>query len=212
MKTMTMVLVAGALLAGCRSAMSPEVVQQYQGRTLYTCCNIHHETDAVSDANYYVGALVPAGASATVRGSARNGLAITADGTSLTLSHDYGTKEESFQQYVDKILVASDPKTRIASFSRPVQDAIHEARVERNMTREQVLLSIGYPPTHRTPSLNDREWTYWYNRWITYKVVFNDAGVVADIVGRPAPTRDQPIVEPKAAPPSARPAAKKKRH
>ncbi|MET0151571.1 MAG: hypothetical protein ABW298_03030 [Candidatus Binatia bacterium] len=31
------------------------------------------------------------------------------------------------------------------------------------------------------------QWTYWYNRWVTYKVVFDDAGEVGEVVGRPAP-------------------------
>jgi hypothetical protein len=26
------------------------------------------------------------------------------------------------------------------------------------------------------------QWTYWYNRWVTYKVVFYDAGKVGEVV------------------------------
>ena len=76
------------------------------------------------------------------------------------------------------------------------------------MTRDQVILSLGYPPTHRTPSLREREWTYWYNRWVTYKVVFGDSGKVADVVGRPAPTAQMPIANADAPPATADKAAK----
>jgi outer membrane protein assembly factor BamE (lipoprotein component of BamABCDE complex) len=62
------------------------------------------------------------------------------------------------------------------------------------MTREQVLLSLGYPPTHGTPSLQDREWKYWWNPSSTYTVVFDGAGKVADVIGRPAPTAEVPIL------------------
>ena len=57
---------------------------------------------------------------------------------------------------------------------------------------EQVLLSVGYPPTHRTPSINAPEWIYWNNRWMTYKVVFDDRGMVTYTIGS-APTRNEPV-------------------
>jgi len=68
------------------------------------------------------------------------------------------------------------------------------------MTRDQVLLSLGYPPTHRTPSLSGPEWTYWYNRWITFKVVFDDKGVVSNLIGGDALTKHVAIEPAKAAP------------
>jgi hypothetical protein len=40
------------------------------------------------------------------------------------------------------------------------------------MTREEVVMTIGYPPAHRTPSLDQPEWHYWKNRWDDYTVVF----------------------------------------
>ena len=79
------------------------------------------------------------------------------------------------------------------------------------MTREQVILAIGYPPTHRTPSIDASEWLYWYNHWVTYKVQFGPDGKVANVVGRPAPTQDQPIPA-QAPPPSAVKAPTKKKH
>jgi outer membrane protein assembly factor BamE (lipoprotein component of BamABCDE complex) len=80
------------------------------------------------------------------------------------------------------------------------------------MTREQVILSLGYPPTHRTPSTEGREWTYWYNRWVTYKIIFDDAGVVSTLVGQTVPTQNKPIPKesPKPTKPSKAPAKKKK--
>ena len=46
------------------------------------------------------------------------------------------------------------------------------------MTRDQVLMSLGYPPAHRTPSLEGPTWTYWQNRWATMVVVFDGDKVV----------------------------------
>jgi len=187
-------------------------MQAYQGRSLVTCCNIHAEGDDINDANYYVGSLVAAGTPVQVQSVTTDSITFTAAGRKVILHHQYGTAQESMRQYIDKILVADDPRARIASYQSAVQDAIRESRVERGMTRDQVILAIGYPATHKTPSTEASEWLYWYNHWVTYRVEFGPDGKVSDIVGRPAPTHDQPIPEPrppaKAAP--KKPAAKKK--
>ncbi len=204
MRRMAIVVVVAALW-GCKPALPPEVLHEYQSRSLVTCCNIHYEGEEINDANYYVGQTVPLGTPVQVQKVGRDSITFLADGRKLTLVRKYGTEQESFQQYLDKVLVAGDPKARVARFPRAVQDAIRDGRVERGMTREQVILALGYPPAHRTPSLTAGEWLYWYNRWVTYKVLFDDAGVVTQVVGRPAPTTDQPIqVESKPVPKPAK--------
>jgi SmpA/OmlA family protein len=202
------------LAAACKPAAPPGLLQQYQSRSLVTCCNIHYEGDEVTDANYFVGATIPPGTAVQVQSMTGSSVTFTtAEGKKLTLAHSYGKDQESIQQYVDKMLVASDPKARAATFPRSAQQAIHEGRVEKGMTREQVIMSLGYPPTHRTASTSATEWTYWYNRWVTYKVEFDGNGLVANVIGRPAPTQDQPIQpDPKPATKAAPKGKGKKRH
>lgn len=199
-----------AAVAGCTPAMAPEVVQQYQSRTLYTCCNIHYESSNVSDANYYIGGTIPFGSPVQVKKADRGTLTIQAGTQELNLAHRYGNQNETFQQYVDKLLVSDDPKSKAAGYSQAAQQAIKEGRVELGMTRDQVLMSLGYPPAHRTPNLTNWEWTYWYNQWVTYRVQFGDDGKVSQIIGNQVPSRNQPIKDDP--PPSvkgAKPAAKK---
>jgi hypothetical protein len=201
-------------VVGCKASMPPEVLQSYQARTLFTCCNIHYEGDEISDANYWVGSTLPAGTPVQVVAAGRNSVTFDAEGRKLTLVHQYGKDQESMQQYLDKVFVGSDPRGTIATYSRSAQDAIREGRVERGMTKEQVLASVGYPPVHRTTSTSMNEWLFWYNRWVTYKVQFDDSGKVTNVVGRPAPTRDQEVVAdaPPLAPASHKaPAAKSKK-
>jgi hypothetical protein len=194
------------VLTGCTKSLSPDLVSQYQARALYTCCNMHYESTDISDANYYVGTMLPLGTRVQVEAALRGGATINADGRKLNLYHRYGTQQESFQQYLDKILVPEDPKAKLASYPQAVQAAIKDGRVEVGMTREQVVLSLGYPPTHRTPSTMANDWTYWYNRFVTYRVQFDDTGRVAAVIGSSAPTRNQPVKEEPA--PAVKPAAK----
>lgn len=208
MKRAIAIGLVGFGLAACHPPVSPEVLRQWQTRTLYTCCNIHYEGDAINDANYSVGSLLPFGSSATVEKMTSDAITFRAGGTLLTLVHAYGRDQESAQQYFAKILVDSDPHAQFATYSKQVQSAITDGRVERGMTKPQVLMSIGYPPTHRTASTDMNTWTYWTNRWITYQVQFGDDGKVSNLIGN-APTRNEPIVEPTPIPPSRRPIHRK---
>jgi hypothetical protein len=200
MKRVIAIGLLGLGLAACHRAVPPEVLQQWQSRPLFTCCNIHYEGNEITDANYYAGSMLPFGSPAAVQRMTADSVTFRSGGTELTLYHSYGRDQESAQQFFSKILVPDDPHTRFAAFPKDVQDAIRDGRVERGMTREQVIMSLGYPPTHRTASTDLNTWTYWYNRWATYTVQFGDDGKVTMIVGN-APTHNQPIANPTPIPP-----------
>lgn len=195
MKRAIAIGVIGVVLAGCHPPVSPEVLREWQGRSLYTCCNIRYEGTQISDANYSVGSILPFGTPATVTKVTADSITFRAGATELTLVHSYGRDQETSQQYFSKILVETDPHVRFAAYPKQVQDAITDGRVERGMTKEQVIMSLGYPPTHRTASTELNTWTYWYNRWVTFQVQFGPDGKVSNLVGN-APTHNETIVAP----------------
>ena len=189
MKRAIAILFVGLGLAACHPPVSPEVLRQWQSRPLYTCCNIHYEGDTINDASPLVGSMLPFGSSATVQKMTNDSVTFRAGGTVLTLVQRYGRDQESSQQYFSKILVDTDPHARFATFSKQVQRAITDGRVERGMTKEQVIMSLGYPPTHRTASTDAWTWTYWTNQWVTFQVQFGADGKVSNLVGN-APSRN----------------------
>ena len=215
MRRLALVAVAALLVSCGRQAVSPQVLQQYQDRSLFTCCNLYHEGAELSDADYHVGTLLPFGTPVKVEKMTGRAVTFDANGTKLTLNHQYGTEQESAQQYFDKILVVEDPKPTVAAYPEQVRNAIREGRVEIGMSKPQVIASLGYPPTHRTANTSAPEWTYWYNRWVTYKIQFDDAGLVSRFIGTNVPTNNQPIVvaapTPQPAKAKAAPAKKKKK-
>ena len=189
-----------ALGACHRAAELPEPKIAAETRTLYTCCNLHRDGAEISDANYWTGTVLPAGTPVHIETLGRNSVTFTTGDQQLTLTQEVGGKRELFAKYLEKVLTAEDPRPRISAYLPAVRRAIDHGKVERGMTRDQVILSLGYPPADRTASLDNPEWTYRYNRWTTYKVVFGDSGKVVDVVGRPAPTAQMPIANADAAP------------
>jgi len=173
----------------------PAVLQQLSGQSFFTCCNLHYDDRDISDANYWVGKILPAGTPVHAGEVTEDAISLAAGDLTLKLTREHGTSEESFDRYLAKVLVKDDPKPRIAAYPKAVRRAIEYGKVEIGMTREQVLISLGYPATDRTPSLQDREWTYWYNqRGDRYKVAFDEAGKVSGVIGRPAPTAEVKIL------------------
>jgi outer membrane protein assembly factor BamE (lipoprotein component of BamABCDE complex) len=200
-------------VAACHTPVAPQVLSEWQGRTLYTCCNIHYEGEKITDVNHAVGAILPFGSPVTVTTMTNDSVTFSSGATTLTLYQSYGKQQESAQQYFSKVLVETDPRIAFATFPKQVQEAITDGRVERGMTKEQVIMSLGYPPTHRTASTDANTWVYWYNRWVTYQVQFGADGKVSNVVGSPAPTRNEPIVAASPTPaPAARPGRRKGRY
>ena len=150
----------------------------------YTCCNFHHDKDWISDANWRSLPMIPAGAKIKVLDLGWNNRAsVEIDGKPMRIGHDYGRREETLQQFMQKLVVKNDPRKKIARYPEKVRNAIRDGRVIPGMTREQVIISVGYPPTHRTPRLDAGVWNHWISRAGRYEVHFNGKGTVEKIVG-----------------------------
>jgi len=149
----------------------------------YTCCNLHYDYDRISDANWRNLPMIPAGAKIRVVEYGLNRATVEIDGKPIRIAHEYGRDRESVESYVAKLVVQDDPKARIAACSPEVQRAIFDGVVVRGMTREQVLLAVGYPPTHRTFTLESNVWHLWASRAGRYEVHFNSDGTVERLVG-----------------------------
>jgi len=166
---------ACALLAmtaiGCMK--KAEVAHPFTGTTRYLCCNLYYDKAKTTDAAYQVGTKIPFGTRVYVEHVRRNSIEFTAEGhPTITLAYTHGDKAVPFDTYLDQLLVEQDPRGKLRKVPAKRIDAIEHGRVEKGMTREQVLMTRGIPPAHRTPSLDSPTWTYWQNRWDSMVVYF----------------------------------------
>ena len=69
---------------------------------------------------------------------------------------------------------------------RGIADAMREGKLGQGMTKEQTLIARGYPPAHRTPSLEATEWIYYDTPGFVDRVVFAD-GKIQSVTRGPAP-------------------------
>ena len=172
---------AVALPLGCERFQGPKVESPLNGQYRYTCCNIRYERPEITDVNYTTGALIPYGTRVQILEVKKNAVRFQPDGhPEMTLVYRHGRKIYPFEQYLDRIFLADDPRRGMAATGKKKAAAgskfaksIENGLVEQGMTKDEVLKTLGYPPAHRTASLESPVWTYWRNRWETYVVYFD---------------------------------------
>jgi len=152
----------------------------------FTCCNLHYSGDWVSDLNYSSYARIPAGTPIKITDYGRWRIAVEIDGKKMRIGLDYGRRQETLAQYARKLTVDRDLRFRMASFPAVVQDAIGAGKLLPGMSKEQVLMAVGFPARHETASVNDTKWKLWHTSRVPYYVTFDDRGRVKEIEIDPA--------------------------
>lgn len=149
----------------------------------FLCCSLRYYGDWMSDMAAMQYEHVRAGAPIKVTGYGRYRAYVEIDGKPMRLGLDYGRRQEELGEFARKHVLAQDPRPRIASFAPAVQSAIAKGRLVLGMTKEQVVMSLGYPARHETPSLDAGEWKYWWTTRIPFTVVWDARGRLRDVAG-----------------------------
>lgn len=154
----------------------------------YSCCNLRYADDWISDANTAGLPFIPAGTPIAIREYGRNRIHVLVDGYPMTIGHDYGRKQETKEQFVAKLLTTVNPGEAIKAFTPAVQTAIRSGKLVRGMSKDQVLISLGYPRTDMTAALDAPAWKYSTADGYDYEVVWTEDGRVADVRSEDAGT------------------------
>jgi hypothetical protein len=181
----TLALIAiTAILVGCATKLAPPI-------TGYTCCNLRPDYGWVSSTNMLGGAIVPAGEPVVLDTMKRDKYAYgTIGGDYLSLRDDTGRSKEDMQSWIRQLVVPTDPKLALGTWSPEVQKAVYSAKVVVGMTRPQVLMSLNYPSRNDTKDLNTNAWRYWTTlEDEPVDVLFGADGTVSGFSGKPSAIR-----------------------
>ena len=171
-------LVLAALL-GAASLAATAAEPVWDG---YTCCNLRTDGRWISDINYAESGkrVIPAGTPVKITGYGRQRVYLEIDGGRQELGNDY-SREMDLVGFARRYVVADDPKARLAGYPEPIQRAIRSARVSVGMTREQVLMAVGYPVTSENPNLDAGFWRFWIDSFNEFQVMFGPDERVSEI-------------------------------
>ena len=182
------VLTAAALTLWGASAMAAD---KYPG---FLCCNMRTDGSWISDINYDENGkhIIPVGTPLTYLGQGRNRIKINIMGKDQAIGNDY-SRDLSLDEFGKRYVVTDDPNLKIRTFPKNIQDAIAAARLIKGMTREQVLMSVGYPVSSENHNLSDKTWRFWLTSFGEFHVRFDDSDHVVEVTGD-EDTKDKVLV------------------
>ena len=170
--TLRAVLLSSAALLTWTSAQAQS---NFNG---WLCCNMRTDGSWISEINYESAQrIIPAGTPVEITGYGRYRVHTRMNGETMDLGNDY-SREVDMGAFAHRYVVPYNPQRRLRNAPPAVQQAVRASRVRIGMTREQVIMSQGYPIANETPSLDSRVWKYWRSSGEEFHVVFNRRGVV----------------------------------
>jgi hypothetical protein len=101
-------------------------------------------------------------------------------GLGVTYEFNPGRMGMSAKQYVD--LITSPAPVSYEGLNDADHEGIQTGNAMVGMTKQGVMIALGYPAKHLTASLEQNRWFYWKGRHHKYAVEFDDTGVVVSIM------------------------------
>ena len=160
------------------------------GETVYLAHNVWYENPAsISTIGYKRGTIVPCGVEVTkvgVKKGARGGVSFHVPSLSLTLIF-------FIDAHQSKLLTPEDLKAhlftnipfeeRTKDFSKLEILCIKKGYIAPGIRKDAVLMAYGYPPEHKTPSLDNPVWVYWSSRFASRTIAFDEEGLTTNGMG-----------------------------
>ena len=173
---------AAAALAGAFAA--PAMAQPaFDG---FLCCNMRTDGSWISDSNYQESGkrIIPVGTPLRVTGYGRYRVYVELNGGKQAIGNDY-SRDIALPEFAQRYVVPQDPNAKLASYPPKIRDAIKSARITKGMTREQVLMAVGYPISSENPNLDAPIWRMWLSSFGEFQVQFDGGGKVRDVTTDP---------------------------
>lgn len=106
------------------------------------------------------------------------------DGKTQYLGNDY-SRDLGLDVFAQRYILPRNPRALLAPLPPRIRDAVASAQVTIGMTREQVIMAMGYPVSSENPSLNAPAWKYWRWTFSPFTVHFDAQGRVHRIEADP---------------------------
>lgn len=152
----------------------------------YLCCNMRSDGSWISDSNYAENGkrVIPVGTPVKVTGYGRSRVNVLINGAKQDIGNDY-SRDLDLSAFARRWVITEDPSVKITKYPPKMRDAIKTARITKGMTREQVLMAVGYPISSENPNLDAPVWRMWLGSFSEFQVLFDGAGRVRDVTTDP---------------------------
>ncbi len=146
---------------------------QQSGEKLYTQFSLMYERNCHRTTNYRKGVLLPVNSEVILIKKTGGKIVVALEGgQQLTIEN----VEKYSGENIDGIFARTfaSQKVDLTPFSEMERRGIASGEVKTGMSKKAVIIALGYPPKHKTPSLQSNQWRYWRNRFGTFVVHFEE--------------------------------------
>jgi len=149
------------------------------GDKLYTQFSFYYENGHHITTNYRVGTLVPVNTEVEFVKMTRKKIFVNAPkyGTEIVLENVKDYSGEDIEGIFNRTF-ATTP-VDLGQFTEAEQRAIKSGGFEIGMSKDAIIVAMGFPPRHRTPTLELDQWRYWKNRWNTVLLSFENDRLIS---------------------------------
>lgn len=152
----------------------PPEIEPVAGQQYFTRYTFKYEDKDWPITNYARGQTVPINTPVTLVSIGKNSFTIkfVDSGTLLKIDNIEKHSKRSTEQIAKEFL--SEKPTAIEKYGKEMADHISTGTLRLGMTKTQVLLTRGYPPSHETPTLEGDLWKYWSSRFVVHSLAFEN--------------------------------------
>ncbi|MFA6715305.1 MAG: hypothetical protein WC082_02280 [Victivallales bacterium] len=161
-------------VSGCRQVIVAEVLQQPLGKKIYLKHNIWYENPSrISCLNIQKGKILPFGTEIEPIQATDYRLCFkTMDGKEFNINYETSLIMLPMENFIRQKFTLQTRDELTKGMKKEDVELLLQGKLKRGMTKEQVLLACGVPPTCRTPSPLNSTWVYWTEPDSVYRIVF----------------------------------------
>jgi hypothetical protein len=179
MITILLILAGGFIFSGCGGSRP---IKASVGQKLYTAYNMWYvigKEDDMFTINYKTGAMIPAGTEISNIKVKKEEILFTTVDDRKDYVVNFKAKfhpGKTTEDYAKRMFSEKDFDQLTEGMSESEINGINDGVITVGMSKQAVIVAYGYPPEHKTPSLNDNIWTYWLNKMKSTVIYFDDNG------------------------------------
>ena len=146
----------------------------------YTTTNMWFEkANNFFSTNFHMGHMIPAGTKVVIDKYRGSKITFTEVKTGTTRTYENIKKHSkiNLRQLFDRAFSKINPlgpEGPFSKFTSEEKDNIKQGVIQEGMSKEATIMAYGYPPAHRTETLDSDSWIYWKSRGRRVGVYFSD--------------------------------------
>ncbi len=169
--------------SGCkkRHKLGVEVNNQYKDKDVYTAVNMRYS--AAKKKGFYISyknlELLPVNTKVRVINVRPKGFSMEIPkGKIITITYNELWGGAPIEEIIPLLFSETDMSTKLSQFNKIEKRGIKIGKVLEGMGKKAVIVALGYPSAHKTPSTEQDIWLYWLNKLFSYRVEFKDDKVI----------------------------------